>query len=266
MKYPLGLLAIASSLCAAPLSSQAAQPIVGSWYASGPDFHSLSTFLPDGRYYLSTDSTGDAAHTGVEWGTWSWNEATGLVTANASGDLNGDWGLANDVDGDVYVHIAGNWATVTQPGNSDSETRPRVPTVPGSIVGAWFLDGSDSQANVAFFADGTYFLGVASAEPGESGVERGTYSWDAATGQLRILSVLTDTSSQSGLAGQEDPRFGYYLATINGSRLLFQEAPDQSADPGVLLLPEAVGAVPEPASWAMLLAGAGLVATARRRR
>ncbi|TAK77794.1 MAG: PEP-CTERM sorting domain-containing protein [Aquabacterium sp.] len=265
MKHYLGLLATAASLCAAPLSSHAAQAIVGSWYSADSDFHSLTTLLADGRYFHTTDATGDAAHTGVEWGTWSWNEATGLVTASAIADQNGDWGLAGDVDGDVYFHVSGNTGTITQAGNSDVGTTSRVPTLPGSIVGAWFLDSGYSQASVAFFADGTYFLGVASLEPGEAGVERGTYSWDAATGQLRILGTLTDTSSQSGLAGQVSQEHGYYLATISGSSLLFREASTQEQDIDVLLPPEAVGAVPEPSSLALLLAGAGLVAAARRR-
>lgn len=267
MKHHLGLLALTAGLFAAPVLSHSAQPIVGSWYASSQDFHSLATFLADGRYYLSTDSTNDPQHTGVEWGTWSWNEATGLVTAHAVGDTNGDWGLASDIDGDVYVDITGTTATVTQPDSAqgESETRPRVTHVPGSIVGAWFLDSGYSQASVAFFADGTYFLGVAGTDAAETGVERGTYSWDAATGQLRILGVLTNTSTQSGLANPEHPEIGYYLATLSGSTLSLREVPDQPDDVPVLIPPEAVGAVPEPSTLAMLLAGAGLLGITRRR-
>lgn len=56
-----------------------------------------------GLNFYAEDVAGDSLHTGIEWGTFSWDAVSGKVTATALSDTNGDWGIANDVDGPQYT-------------------------------------------------------------------------------------------------------------------------------------------------------------------
>ncbi|MEZ5613059.1 MAG: hypothetical protein R3E33_06130 [Rhodocyclaceae bacterium] len=130
-----------------------------------PDGHILATFLEDGTYLVALDIDGDATHTGVR-GAYTWNSAPGpdygLITATAQGDTNGDWGIANDVDGPVEIRaVSGDSATVSSPLAADPlahvhwlpfRTSPGPSLVHGpSRANRW----SAGQP----FADGTYILG-----------------------------------------------------------------------------------------------------------
>jgi hypothetical protein len=237
----------------------AAPAIVGSWHVDSPDFQAVATFLGDGTYFEAVDVAGDSVHTGVEWGTYSWNEITGEVTATSLGDTNGDWGLSGDVDGPQYMSIAGNVLTMTQPGCSGDcgGVAGRVLHPANSIVGSWVMPGFGGTGT--FFADGSYILGqggVADAY-GQPGMERGTYSWDSVTGKLMATSVITDTNGQWGLS---HPNGGFLTASLNANGGL--TVLEQGNDPFVLM----AAPVPEPETYAMLLAGLGLVGFAVRRR
>jgi len=252
--------ALALTLTLAGLSTSyaalAAQPIVGSWYAGLSGLYGVTTFLEDGTYFEVIDVTGDNLHTGVEWGTYSWDAVSGQVTAASLGDTNGDWGIAGDVDGPLYINFSGNTATVTQPGCPDCTfAAERVLHPAGSIVGTWLVPSE--LASITFFADGSYIQGQGGLPVGDGhpGVERGTYSWDSVTGILIATSIVTDTNGDWGLSLPH----GTLTVTFNASGgLTFMDnlgSVDLAAAP-----------VPEPETYAMLLAGLGLVGFAARRR
>ena len=238
----------------------AAQPIVGSWYAALPDAYVVTTFLENGTYFYAEDVAGDSVHTGVEWGTYSWDAVSGQVTAASLGDTNGDWGVSGDVDGPLYINVSGNTATVTQPGCPNCTVAAgRVLHPAGSIVGTWLVPDTDPDPGmITFFADGSYIVGEGGVADiyGQPGVERGTYSWDSVTGKLMATSVITDTN---GMWGISHPNGGFFTATLTNATLTFME---QGNDPFVLV----AGPVPEPETYAMLLAGLGLVGWAVRRQ
>jgi hypothetical protein len=73
-----------------------------------------------------------------------------------------------------------------------------------SIVGGWFLpDAISGGSQVTFLANGEYLLfrdGDSTTDPGgQDGIERGTYSWDPATGTL-AATVLVDTNGEWGFS------------------------------------------------------------------
>ena len=147
------LLALALLTAAAP--ALATQPVVGAWRLQTPKVDALGVFLPDGTYLLAENAPTRPEHTGVEWGTYQWDPATGLVDAVALGDTNGNWGVAGDVDGIVKIEVTGaDTALLSQPACVPGDcTLPlhRVPMGAG-LIGAWHVPGY--PAAVAFFADG----------------------------------------------------------------------------------------------------------------
>ncbi|WP_081601685.1 PEP-CTERM sorting domain-containing protein [Thiobacillus denitrificans] len=237
--------------------ARAAQAIVGSWYTDLQDVHITTTFLDDGTYFEAADYAADVSHTGVEWGTYIWNEATGEVTAISQGDTNGDWGLANDVNGTQYVTRTGNTVSLTQPGCAGcTDISAQIIVHPAnSIVGTWLLPAANGAGTLSFFSDGTYMMGQGGVSDafGQPGVERGTYTWDSITGQLIATSVITDTNGEWGLSNPQ----GLLTATLGAGGSLY--ASESGNFIGVFLA--APAPVPEPATSGMLLAGLGLVAT-----
>ncbi|MDP2030723.1 MAG: PEP-CTERM sorting domain-containing protein [Thiobacillus sp.] len=249
----LAVLALASFTTS--YTALAAPAIVGSWHVDSPDFQAVATFLEDGTYFEAVDVAGDSAHTGIEWGTYSWNDITGEVTATSLGDTNGNWGLAGDVDGPQYMSIAGNVLTMTQPGCSGDcgGVADRVLHPAGSIVGTWLFP--PDVGSITFFADGSYIHGQEANEFGLSGIERGTYSWDSVTGALVATSIIIDTNSESGLSHPQ----GVLIVSLNTNGHLI--GTDDSGQFDLV-----AGPVPEAETYAMMLAGLGLVGFAARRR
>lgn len=246
----------------------AMQPIVGSWLIDDPDGHILATFLEDGTYLVALDIDGDATHTGVEWGAYTWNSAPGpdygLITAIAQGDTNGDWGIANDVDGPVKFAVSGDSATVSSPLAADPlahvYSASRIPHIPGTIVGSWTIPG-EPVVSVNLFADGTYILGEAGTADadGGPGIERGSYSWNPVTGEFTAFNVLTDTSGGWGLWDSGSGTANALTVMVSGANTLLATNP---GEPAFTL----TAVVPEPSSYAMLLAGLGLTAMVVRQK
>lgn len=89
------------------------------------------------------------------------------------------------------------------------------------LTGAWALNSAtDPQAQVFFFfANGDYLMAdpqgdTAASHCGGAGYERGTYSFDAAVGMLRALTISVDSN---GCAGLHDlPTASEPFATVPG--------------------------------------------------
>ena len=83
---------------------------------------------------------------------------------------------------------------------------PLLDSDPASLVGAWALDSATDPRTQVFvlFADGQYVMAdpqgdTAPSLCGGPGIELGTYSYDKAAGQLRILSNVRDSNGCAGL-------------------------------------------------------------------
>jgi hypothetical protein len=90
-----------------------------------------------------------------------------------------------------------------------------------ALVGSWyFADGTDTGA-FTFFSNGEYkFAQVGPADfAGHSGIERGTWAWDPASGLFGATSVITDTNGEWGLS---HPR-GAETAQADASHLTLTE-------------------------------------------
>ena len=71
----------------------------------------------------------------------------------------------------------------------------------GTILGAWQFADSEGAGVVTFMANGSYMMAESGTadESGESGIEFGTYTWDADTGELAV-TVEVDTNGEWGLS------------------------------------------------------------------
>jgi hypothetical protein len=91
-----------------------------------------------------------------------------------------------------------------------------------AIVGAWqFGDGVSNASGVLVFqANGTYFHAedIVADSSETDGMERGTYTWDADSGQL-TATPDTDTNGDIGLS---DP-IGSFTATVSGDTLTISD-------------------------------------------
>jgi hypothetical protein len=194
----------------------AAQSIVGAWYFGDArsDDSGVVVFLDNGHYFHIVNADvfdAPGGFDGFERGTYSWNPTTGAFLAttlyNGDGDLglselSGVPGMVANVYGDTLrVEIFGDVVTL----NRVTGTNP--------IVGAWF-SGNPAVPNdsgvVVFLQNGNYFLadeGVASGG-GRTGIEHGTYTWNATTGAFtssRSPAPYVDTNGTWGLSGATGP-------------------------------------------------------------
>jgi hypothetical protein len=181
--------------------AQAADSAVGSWLWSTADELSVITLMADGRYmdagvYYSSPGVLDTAHTQIEWGTYTWNATTGAINATSVGDLNGNWGLAGDVDGIQYLTVSGNTGTLFQPGCCSGTL-----SMPATLVGhCGHLDGRCLWRQ-HLLADGRYIAAqVVPGDAAHTGIEWGTYSWDAASGKISA-TALGDLNGDWGVVG-----------------------------------------------------------------
>ena len=174
------------------------QTLVGSWYLSDAAGHATLTFFADGSYMLAEDGpTAGDGHSGMERGTYTWNQTTDVFTASTSVDTNGDWGLSSLLAG-TTVQIAGNALTFT-----DTEgpfTLARVMPDTNPIVGSWyFVTNNGHHVTFTFFADGSYMQAEDGTTDGDghSGMERGSHTWNQTTGAF-TASTSADTNGEWG--------------------------------------------------------------------
>jgi hypothetical protein len=235
-----------------------AQEISGSWLIDTPGFTASVAFLADGRYIEASIVAGDPAHTGLEWGTYSWNESTGAITAHSLGDSNGDWGLAGDVNGTSYFSVSGNSATLVQAGCSEcTSTLSRILPGASPIVGSWLLSDASRGllSTTALLADGRYIdASIVDGDSEHTGIEWGTYSWNASSGEI-AAHALGDFSGDWGLAG--DASGTQYIAVSGTSATIYQPGCADCTASLSRILP--VAAVPEATNVTMLLLGLALL-------
>lgn len=171
--------------------------LVGTWYisgTSGESSYNYVLFILDEQNYAALDH--DSGDTRIERGTYSWNQATGVVTVNPT--------VGNPSELDVYPPMA-NGNTLVLDGNvlklSDAdetfELTRLVPTQESPLKGGWFI----GDEVVFAFTDDLYVMGQYAGESagGEPGLELGTYSYNPETKAI-TYSTQVDFNGQWGLS------------------------------------------------------------------
>jgi Ca2+-binding RTX toxin-like protein len=140
----------------------------------------------------------------------------GSTTGTNGVVVNLETGLAHEAGSELVL----NFST---PGDSASLIRIASPTNP--IVGSWSGTSDDNDFVFTFFADGTYMLAEEGTNPnGQTGMERGTYTWNANTGAFTV-NVLQDTNGEWGLSHS-----GSLELFIEGDSLYLEENGSPAAE------------------------------------
>lgn len=209
--------------------------------------NAILAFLPDGTYFFAQD--GDPAidsngQDGIERGTYVWDAETGQLQVTTITNTSGQWGLSDD-----FAGVSGTAAEVDDTGitlfwpDGESFTLPRVTSLEDNpLVGGWWIEDSDWDAMMGvdgglvlvFLPNGIYFLAEDQspiADPnGTPGMERGTYSWDPATGAFSV-DVMSDTNGEWGLSHMgENPAI-----LVSEDRMEIIIDPDEGDDETVTL-------------------------------
>jgi hypothetical protein len=183
--------------------------IWGSWAAStSPGEARVFTFLSDGTYLLADDDNPAVAGgtDGMEKGTYRWNPVTNVLTYNVTVNTDGTGGLSNPSPAQVspytfVVDASGNSAVLhLGPNPIDEIHLIRVASSGSVIVGGWKLSGPSIPGFytiITFMADGTFMVANDAIETIPAGIERGTYVFDAATGDV-TLTTTVDTNGEFG--------------------------------------------------------------------
>jgi hypothetical protein len=194
----------------APATAQSSTDIVGGWsYTNGSTAGTVAgtinaeafTFTSDGKYYHAEDTRADTTgRPGMEYGTYTWNPATGALSHTTIADTNGDFGLSQSICNKAVV--SGNTLTLTC-ADASSFSLTRTVSTASPIVGSWYVGTATSNRIFTFLSDGTY-LSAANEDPaldptGQKGMERGTYTWNAASGAFTHATTV-NTDGQWGLS------------------------------------------------------------------
>jgi hypothetical protein len=178
------------------------------------------TFLDASHYIHAEDGIADTdplsgaiiGGPGMEYGTYSLDASTGVMTFNATYDTTGDWGPAGPGTGTINLQITGpNQINIssTDPLDPFSEELVRVVSSYEPIVGSWkYGTEASGMQVVTFLASGEYL--VASFSPTDStlnGMERGSYYIQFVSetgGEISANLFCTGTSSTLPAVGTND--------------------------------------------------------------
>jgi hypothetical protein len=217
-------------------------PILGSWYhrpedGGGTD-ELVATFLADGTFLIAdkgTHANDPSGDSGLEWGNYTWNSATGAFTFEVLVNTDGEWGISHS--GTFKATVANDIVTLTTA--EGTVVFGRVTSPANSIVGAWYgtpEDGGTDQIVFTFLADGTLMVadkGTHANDPnGDSGIEWGTYTFNSGTG-LFTPNVIVNTDGQWGMSHGDGPAVLELVGdTLSlGGGLVFNRVSAVVADP-----------------------------------
>lgn len=213
--------------------------LTGSWYVSDEENDELIvvTFFRNGTYMIAEGSESDGeGWAGVEFGTYTWNPATGEFHAQAQKDTNGNYGLNEELgnlpgrDYATHVVVDGDellFTELAEEGSTETETTAlkRVKaTADNALVGTWTHlhdpvtpnPGEIRAFTLTFLPDGQFMLAEV-ADPddsGEAGIEHGTFEWDASGHNFAVTRLVRDTNGEWGLSHS-----GIQLAAVEGDQL-----------------------------------------------
>ena len=183
--------------------------IVGAWQSGDgqADDSVILVFLANGTYFHAEDGSGDSeAPDGIERGSYSWDENTGILTITPDVYTNGEFGASHPV-GDFILSVSGDTLTVGD--QAETSVLQRVSSSSNPLVGGWRICNNTSATPgvLVFLENNLYFHAeVNDGDPsGADGMERGTYTWDALTSALTTTRAV-DTNGELSLS-HPDPAF-----------------------------------------------------------
>ncbi|HEY1077834.1 MAG TPA: hypothetical protein VGE51_14175 [Fontimonas sp.] len=207
-------------------------------------------FFSDGRYVQgesrdSADTDCDTPAGPVEFGTYTWDPATGAFNVGTPiVDNCDDAGFGGPSPGMAIVKNADGSLSFTAP--DDSEVFSILVSQAGGLIGAFQSgeSGTSTEAEptvIVFMSGGKYFLMSTSSRPEEEvypGIEDGCYSTTTANDQITLIAdtspncqvapgiEATDTTGTSGFTSPNSPGQDFLFEFDGPDRILGRDSDD----------------------------------------
>jgi hypothetical protein len=219
--------------------------IWGSWATTiTPSELQVITFMPDGTFMLAHDTPLVAGGAdGMERGTYQWNATTNELTYTVAVNTDGTGGLSNPSPTRTppYTFVidpSGNTAVFHfGPNVSDQIAFTRVIDATKPFVGAWKLVEpiANFSTVLTVFSDGTFTVASDAIDTEPAGMERGTYVYDATTGNVTFTTTVDTNGALGGNADPTLPAVSVVQANFVGGliqidSLRITEAPNELVD------------------------------------
>lgn len=173
--------------------------VLGSWYLVNADDSIVITLMADGTYLYgegTTFSPEDPTGTpGLEYGSYTWDPVTKLITADVTFDTTGTWGLSELTGDETVVHEAGVLTYTDPDGDPESGlvlTRAKSDINP--LIGGWKLGNPEEGKVISLTFTETHYAHLeyapASDDVGQPGPEFGTYTWNTETGEFLPVAEI----------------------------------------------------------------------------
>ena len=219
-------------------SETKSEGLLGAWGSDDIDEGLLGlAFFEDGTYvHVRVDAEGSTnnPNNGMEWGTYTIDEATGALTTSQLFDNNGESGLSDPlvryarlVNGKLVIEVDNNKNGIidfNEKFGFSKRTADNIPldkVDPKELIGLWENKNTNNELlTLAFLEDGTYIhLEVDENMPFDtsnreiSGMEWGNYTLNNRTGELSVNQKF-DNNGDTGLS---DPLDRY--VSVSGNTL-----------------------------------------------
>jgi hypothetical protein len=164
------------------------------------------TFLPDGTFICTMTALVAGSVDGMERGTYQWNATTNELTYTVAVNTDGTGALSHPSASQTppYTFVidpTGNTAVFHfGPNVSNQIVFTRVIDANNLLVGAWKVPVFESGLFpvLTFLPDGTFTVATDQADSDPAGMERGTYVYDATTGNVTFTTTV-DTNGENGV-------------------------------------------------------------------
>jgi hypothetical protein len=213
MTVQLGLPSILPADTPKPLTGAKAATMAtakGLWGGNDATSALFIRFGDNGEFLLAeVDPPGAGGRPGLELGWLDLDSATQITSRLLALDTNGDWGTSHLAVNEGIASITAAALTT-----KDGETFARLPDSGTGIVGTWAVNSATSlkTAHFVFFANGKVLsihpYSAGDSEPGGAcdvarqgppGIEWSDYTFNAATGALRIFNKIYDNNGCLGV-------------------------------------------------------------------
>jgi hypothetical protein len=180
--------------------------IWGTWSTTAtPTEVLVLSFFPNGTFLLAHDDDPSVAggKDGIEWGSYRWNASTNGIEYNVIVDTDGTGGLSHPGSGpfSFVIDPSGSTAILHLGPSVGNEIHLNHAIDPlTSLVGGWEVEGLGmgvAAAVLTFSPDGIFTVANQGVDGAPDGIERGTYVYDAGTGNLTLTTTL-DTNGDFG--------------------------------------------------------------------
>jgi len=197
--------------------------LVGTWVRDYQSFNGdtpVIHFFANG-YYESSGTCDNDGSTGMEYGTFSWDGATGAVTVTSQVSTEGACSPALGAANGNTMFVNGDSLTVSTNGFGDI-TYHRLTGTFDPLVGSWITgniqDAGEAHTIVTFLDDGTMMLSQ-NCVGEQAGFEYGSYNWDEGITNGLSGNLSLDTNGSCGLVGDGSFAFAGFIVTISGDTL-----------------------------------------------